>query len=55
MPDNEDGLETCRVAQNILNKQSRKADKGWSTSWEFRHEIDIPVCSEHRYDKLIDI
>ena len=26
------GLQICRVAANILNKQSRIADKGWSSS-----------------------
>jgi hypothetical protein len=27
-----DGLQIWRVAANILNKQSRAADKGWSSS-----------------------
>jgi hypothetical protein len=27
--DGEDGLQIWRVAANILNKQSRTADKGW--------------------------
>jgi hypothetical protein len=27
-----DGLHTWRVAANILNKQSRRADRGWSSS-----------------------
>jgi hypothetical protein len=26
----EDGLQIRRVAANILNKQSRRADRGWS-------------------------
>jgi hypothetical protein len=26
--DGEDGLEMCRVAENILNKQSQTADEG---------------------------
>jgi hypothetical protein len=30
--DGEDGLQIWRVAANILNKQSRTADKGWSFS-----------------------
>jgi hypothetical protein len=30
----EDGLQIWRVAANILNKQSRAADKGWSSSLE---------------------
>jgi hypothetical protein len=47
-------LQTCRVAQNILNKQSRTADKGWPTSWEVRHEIDVPVCGEQRNHRFID-
>jgi hypothetical protein len=28
-----DGLQTCRVAANILNKQSQIADRGWSVSF----------------------
>jgi hypothetical protein len=30
--DGGDGLQIWRVAANILNKQSRTADKGWSSS-----------------------
>jgi len=30
--DEEDGLQIWRVAANILTKQSRTADKGWSSS-----------------------
>jgi hypothetical protein len=29
----EDGLQIRTVAANILNKQSRTADKGWSSNW----------------------
>jgi hypothetical protein len=32
--DEGDGLQIGRVAANILNKQSRTADKGWSSSLE---------------------
>jgi hypothetical protein len=32
--DGGDGLQIRRVAANILNKQSRTADKGWSSSLE---------------------
>jgi hypothetical protein len=28
-----DGLQIWKVTGNILNKQSRAADKGWSSSW----------------------
>jgi hypothetical protein len=31
--DGGDGLQIWRVAANILNKQSRTADKGWSSMW----------------------
>jgi hypothetical protein len=27
-----DGLQRCRIAVNILNKQSRTADRGWVSS-----------------------
>jgi hypothetical protein len=30
--DGGDGLQIWRVAANILNKQSRTADRGWSSS-----------------------
>jgi hypothetical protein len=30
--DRGDGLQIWRVAENILNKQSRTADSGWSSS-----------------------
>jgi hypothetical protein len=33
--DGGDGLQIWRVAANILNKQSRTADKGWSSSLGF--------------------
>jgi hypothetical protein len=32
LADGGDGLQIWRVAANILNKQSRTADKGWSSS-----------------------
>jgi hypothetical protein len=31
--DGADGLQLLRVAANVLNKQSRTADRGWSSSW----------------------
>jgi hypothetical protein len=31
--DGGDSLQVWRVTANILNKQSRTADKGWSSSW----------------------
>jgi hypothetical protein len=30
--DGEDGLQIWRVVANVLNKQSRTADTGWSSS-----------------------
>jgi hypothetical protein len=30
--DGEDGLQIRRIAVNVLNKQLRTADKGWSSS-----------------------
>jgi hypothetical protein len=30
--DGGDGLQTCRAAANIMNKQSRADDNGWSFS-----------------------
>jgi hypothetical protein len=35
--DTEDGLQIWRVAENILNKQSRAADKGWCSSFGVGH------------------
>jgi hypothetical protein len=31
--DGRDGLQQWKVAANILNKQPRTNDKGWSSSW----------------------
>jgi hypothetical protein len=35
--DGGDDLQIWRVAANILNKQSRTADKGWSSSFGVGH------------------
>jgi hypothetical protein len=35
----EDGPQTWRVAANIFNKQSRIADKEWSSSWGVWREL----------------
>jgi hypothetical protein len=38
--DGGDGLQIWRVAANILNKQSRPANKGWSSSLGVRREAN---------------
>jgi hypothetical protein len=38
--DGGDGLQIWGVAANILNKQSRKVDKGWSSSLGVGHEAN---------------
>jgi hypothetical protein len=38
--DGEDGLQIWRVAPNILKKQSRTADKRWSSSLGVRHRAN---------------
>jgi len=38
--DGREGLQIWRVAANILNKQSRTADKGWSSSLEGGHRAN---------------
>jgi hypothetical protein len=40
--DRGDGLQIWRVAANMLNKQSRTADKGWSSSLEVGRGADNP-------------
>jgi hypothetical protein len=35
--DGGDGLQTWRVAANILNKQSRTTDRGWFSIWGVGH------------------
>jgi hypothetical protein len=37
-----DGLQIWRVAANMLNKQSRTAEKGWSSSLWFGHGSNNP-------------
>jgi hypothetical protein len=41
--DGEDGLQIWRVAANLLNKQSRTADKGWSSSWGLGMGLKTPL------------
>jgi hypothetical protein len=38
--DGEDALQLCRVVANILNKQSRTADKGYLYSLGVRREAN---------------
>jgi hypothetical protein len=44
--DEEDGLQIWRVAANILNPQSRTADKGWSSSFSVWRGADILTVKE---------
>jgi hypothetical protein len=37
LADGEDGLQIWRVAVNILNKQSWRDDKGWSSNLGVEH------------------
>jgi hypothetical protein len=55
--DGGDGLQIWRVAANILNKQSRTADRGWSSSMgagrEFKtHHRKTTNLSRNRKDNL---
>jgi hypothetical protein len=47
-----DGLQICGIVANILNKQSRTADKGWSSSLGVG--LKNPACSKmlHRVSNL---
>jgi hypothetical protein len=40
--DGGDGLQICRVAANILNKQLQAADRGWSSSLGVGQGLIIP-------------
>jgi hypothetical protein len=40
--DGGDGLQICRVAADILNKQSRTADRGWYSSLEVGRGSNYP-------------
>jgi len=56
--DGGEGLQTWRVAANTLNKQSRTADKGWSSSLDVRRGANhkkVTVCYKikHRLSKLV--
>jgi len=37
-----DGLHLCRVAANILNKQSRAENKGWSSNLDVGRRPNSP-------------
>jgi hypothetical protein len=47
--DGGDALQIWRVAANILNKQSRTADKEWSSSWV----LGVWLTTPHRTNKLV--
>jgi hypothetical protein len=47
--DGGDGLQIWNVSANILNKQSRTADKGWSYSWGLGVGLTTPL----RKNKLV--
>jgi hypothetical protein len=44
-----DALQVWRVAANMLNKQSRMADKEWSSSWG----LGVELTSSHLKNKLV--
>jgi hypothetical protein len=44
--DREDGFQIWRVAADILNKQSRTADKGWSYSLRAGFAAKTPHCKK---------
>jgi hypothetical protein len=44
--DGGDSLHICRVAVNILNKQSQTADKGWSSSLGLGKGLTTPHCKK---------
>jgi hypothetical protein len=47
--DGGDGLQIWRVAANILNKQSRTADKRWSSSLG----LVVGLTTPHRKNKFV--
>jgi hypothetical protein len=47
--DGGDALHIWRVAANILNNQSRAADKGWPSSWG----LGVGLTILHRKKKLV--
>jgi len=50
--DGEDGLQIRRVAVNILNKESRTADKGWLTNWVLDGGVTTPHCKKTNIQNL---
>jgi hypothetical protein len=48
--DGGDALQLWREAANILNKQSRTADKGWSSGLG---ELGVGLTTPHRKNKLV--
>jgi hypothetical protein len=43
--DGGDGLQICRAAANILNKQSCTADRGWPSSFGFGRGVKTPTIT----------
>jgi hypothetical protein len=52
--DGEESLHICRVGANILNKQSRTADKGFP-SWAFGGGLTISYCKKPVYYRSSDL
>jgi hypothetical protein len=44
--DEGDGLQIWRVVANVLNRQSRRADKEWSSSLGGGEGLTIPHCKK---------
>jgi hypothetical protein len=44
--DGGDGLQTWRVSANILNEQSRTADRGWPSSFGVGRDTNNPQLSK---------
>jgi hypothetical protein len=49
--DGGDGLQIWRVDANILNKQPRAADKGWSSSLAVGRGLTTPIVKRHHIMK----
>ena len=50
-----DGLHLCRVAANILNKQSRTENKGWSFSLEVDRGVNSLTVSYELFTRASDL
>jgi hypothetical protein len=53
--DGGDSLQMCRIAANILNKQSQTASRRWCSSLGVGQKITIPNCKKPASHEMLNM